>query len=512
MTETSHRKIVSVAEAARITRSLRADGHRVALAHGVFDLLHIGHLRHLKLARQHGDRLIVSLTADPFVNKGPGRPVFSDSVRAEMLAALDLVDYVVVSRHPTAVPILGEIKPSAYVKGLEYADSDKDVTGGIALERQAVEAGGGILVFTDDVVHSSSALINQHLDIYDPELRAYLDKLRGGGILESIQGGLERIKGFRVLLVGDAIIDEYQYVTPMGKSPKENMIASRLKNREVFAGGVLAAANHLAGFCAEVAVVTCLGGEDSNEAMIRASLKPNVTLHPFYRPGAPTTRKSRFVDPAYLRKLFEVYHFDDAPLPPAVQTGIDAAIQSLAAEFDVVLVTDFGHGLIAPSTIRMLEERSPFLAVNAQSNSANHGFNLVTRYSRAHYVCIDAPEARLAVGDAHSPMETVLRDALTRRIDCERLIVTHGKHGCLTYNRRQDRMERVPAFTKTVVDTVGAGDAFLSVTSPLVAAGVPLEHVGFVGNAVGAIKVGIVGHRSSVDKPTLVKYLTALLK
>ncbi len=512
MTNSPKRKIVTIAEAARLTSDLRAAGKGVALAHGVFDLLHIGHLRHLKLARNHGDALIVSVTADAFVNKGPGRPVFPDGVRAEVLAALNIVDYVVISHHPSSVPMLREIKPTIYVMGAEYADASKDVTGKIVDERRAVEAGGGRIVFTDDIVHSSSSLINQFLDIYDPSLRAYLDTVRSSALFDRIMQGIERIRDFRVLLVGDAIIDEYQYVTPMGKSPKENMIASRFTNREVFAGGVIAAANHVAGFCREVEVITALGDQHSYEDLIRTSLKPNVGLHAFYRAGAPTTRKCRFIDPAYIRKLFEVYFFEDGPLECGVQSEIDRKIEAVAGDFDLVIVTDFGHGLIAPSTIDSLTRSANFLAVNAQSNSANHGYNLVTRYPRADFVCIDAPEARLAVSDAHSPIETVIRDQLARRVRCDRFIVTAGKSGCITYDTNLNDMHHIPAFTKTVVDTVGAGDAFLSVTSPLVAAGMPLDCVGFVGNAVGAIKVGIVGHRSAVEMAPLTKYITALLK
>lgn len=513
MAENTRRKLLDLSEMASEAERIRASGRTIVLAHGVFDLLHIGHLRHLKSARAHGDVMVVSITADAFVNKGPGRPVFPAPVRAEMLAALDMVDWVVISQTASSVPVLEAIRPTVYIKGAEYADPDKDVTGKITEERVAVEAGGGRIVFTnDDVVHSSSTLINRFLDIYDPELRDYLATVRDSGVFDSIQTALDRISGYRVLLIGDAIIDEYQYVTPMGKSPKENMIATRSKSREIFAGGVFAAANHVASFCREVSVITCLGSEDTYEDLIRSSLKPNVTLHTVTRPGAPTTRKCRFVDPSYIRKLFEVYFFEDKPLEKPVQDEVDNLVREIAGDFDLVIVTDFGHGLIANSTIEELSASARFLAVNAQSNSANHGFNLITKYPRADYVCIDAPEARLAIADQHGPIETVIRDGLAQRIRCSQVIVTHGKAGCVTYDAPSDIVHHIPAFTRTVVDTVGAGDAFLAVTSPLVAAGVPIQLVGFVGNAVGAVKVGIVGHRTAVEKAPLIKYVTALLK
>ena len=173
--------------------------------------------------------------------------------------------------------------------------------------------------------------------------------------------------------------------------------------------------------------------------------------------------------------------------------------------------TDFGHGMIASSTIDTLIANSKFLAVNAQSNSGNHGYNLISKYPRADYICIDAPEARLAATDKFSDIASVIANGLHSKIDCDSMIVTHGSFGCYPFSAKTG-VARVPAFTKTVVDTVGAGDAFLTITAPLVAAGGNIEDVAFIGNAAGAIKVGIVGHRSSVEKVPLVKFVTALLK
>ena len=95
-------------------------------------------------------------------------------------------------------------------------------------------------------------------------------------------------------------------------------------------------------------------------------------------------------------------------------------------------------------------------------------------------------------------------------VKCDKLILTHGKYGCVTYAKGEP-VSRIPALTRTVVDTVGAGDAFLAVTAPLVCAGAPMKVIGFVGNIVGALKVAIMGHRSSVDKPAVVKSMRALL-
>jgi rfaE bifunctional protein nucleotidyltransferase chain/domain len=504
-------KVRMLDEVGAICEQSRSAGRTVVQAHGTFDLLHLGHVRHLEAARKLGDVLIVTVTADRFVNKGPGRPVFNAELRAEMLATLEYVDWVAVNDAPDAVSAIERIRPSIYIKGQDYQNPEGDITGKITLERDAVEAHGGRIHFTDEVMFSSTELINRHLNIFEPHIREHLDALRQNGGLGELCDLIESVADYRVLLVGDAIIDEYQYVLPMHKTPKENMIATRYQDRELFAGGVFAAANHVASFCKQVDVLTCLGDFDSHEDLVRQSLKPNVGLRTFTRPGAPTTLKRRFVDPSYMRKLFEVYFMNDEALPPDVQAEVDNAIAEIASDYDVVIATDFGHGLIASSSIDALTKNARFLAVNTQSNSANLGYNLITKYRRADYVCIDAPEARLAVSDRVSNVGDIARRLAENYVDCSKIIVTQGKHGCVTFESG-GIVHTIPAFAKNVVDTVGAGDAFLAVTAPLVAVGAPMDRVGFIGNVVGALKVEIVGHRRSIEKVSLIKGINGLLK
>jgi rfaE bifunctional protein nucleotidyltransferase chain/domain len=507
----SRGKILSIEDLAVQVAALKAAGKKVVQAHGTFDLLHLGHVKHLESARSKGDALIVTITGDRYVNKGPNRPVFTEHLRAEMLAALEVVDFVAINQSLDAVPAIKAIKANYYAKGQDYINPDGDVTGKITEERNAIESVGGSIAFTEEITFSSTELINRNLNIYEPHLRAHLDGLRENNGLEALNTVVDSVKNMKVLMVGDAIIDEYQYVLPMGKAAKENMIATRYQDVEQFAGGIFAAANHVADFVKSVEIITVIGDSEDHSALIRNSLKPNVTLTTIVRPGTPTTKKTRFVDPTYMRKLFEVYRMDDQPLTREIEDKLNEKLRKRIAEYDVVVANDFGHGMIGPSTVELLCSQSKFLAVNTQSNSANMGYNLVHKYPRADYVCIDAPEARLAVTDKISPIEEIISRRLTAKVNCSNFIITNGKHGCVTHERG-DIVHTIPAVTKSVVDTVGAGDAFLSITAPMIAAGAPLNQVGFIGNVAGALKVAIIGHQRSVEKVALLKSLTALLK
>jgi sugar/nucleoside kinase (ribokinase family) len=175
------------------------------------------------------------------------------------------------------------------------------------------------------------------------------------------------------------------------------------------------------------------------------------------------------------------------------------------------MVTDFGHGMLQPSTIALLAEKAKFLAVNAQSNSANLGYNLITRYPRADYICIDTHEARLAVGDKFKEVADIISEDLSGSIDCNKITVTLGSDGCVTFENGGEVCE-VPAIAGSPIDTVGAGDAFFAITAPIAASGAAMKDVGFIGNIAGGLKMGIVGHRRSIEKTSLIKTATALLK
>ena len=157
-------KIVTKEEFRVIREDLRGKGKKVVLCHGVFDLLHYGHIEHLQDARTQGDILVVSVTASKYVNKGPGRPYFSDKQRMAFLASLEIVDYVILSEAITVHEIVKVVQPDVYAKGQEYAAAENDVTGNIGPEQEIVERYGGRMFFTQGAVYSSTKLLNNFFD------------------------------------------------------------------------------------------------------------------------------------------------------------------------------------------------------------------------------------------------------------------------------------------------------------------------------------------------------------
>jgi len=502
-------KIIPISALTGKVAELRKKRKTVVLCHGVFDLMHPGHIKHLEAAKKEGDVLLVTLTPDKYVNKGPGRPVFNEVLRAETLASLTAVDYVAVNKWKTAVETIKAIRPDVYVKGSDYAAPEDDLTGGILREKEAIESIGGRLHFTDEITFSSTKLLNKFFGVFPDETREFLGSFKKKYSAEDVIESLKRLKKLKVLVVGDTIIDEYHYCKGISKPPKDNIISTKFASEERFAGGVLACANHIAGFCGKVDLVTCLGRRDSKEDYILEHLKPNIGRKFFYRSDACTVVKRRFVDPVFLTKFFEVSFFEDHDLPDALTDRICRFLESSVRGYDLVLVSDFGHGFINDRIAAALS-KAKFLAVNAQSNSANMGYNLITKYGRADYICIDEPEIRLAAHDKYGEITAMTRK-VAEKLKSGRASITRGHLGSVTYDSGKGFFE-CPIFSSKVVDRVGAGDAYLSITSPLAASGSDMDLVGFVGNAVAAIKVGIVCNRSSIEPVELYKFITTLLK
>jgi len=504
-------KIKTIEELSKIIKGLKAKGNKIVHCHGVFDLLHPGHLKHFEAAKKKGNILVVTLTKDQDVNRGPGRPIFNQNLRSETLAAIECVDFVAVNEWPTAVETIKKLKPDFYVKGSDYIKKEDDVTGKINEEEEAIKSVGGAIHFTDEMTFSSTALINTFIASYPEETKKFLQQFKKNYPLKNIIEHLRGLENLKVLVIGDVIIDEYHYCVGMGKTQKDNIIATRFINNETFAGGALAAANHIAGFSKNVTLLSTIGMKNDYTNFIVGHLKSHIKTNFYHCPGAHTVVKRRFVDANFLNKLFEICYLEEANhLPEALENDICGYLNSNLKDFDMVLVADFGHGLITPKITKILSKKAKFLAVNVQTNSANLGFNLITKFPRTDFICIDEPEIRLACHDKYSNLEQLITK-VSKKLKCDKVIITRGHRGSLGYSKKEG-FRHIPVFSTEVVDRIGAGDAYFSITAPCAHNNHPIETIGFIGNAVGAMKVLIVGNRSSVEQGPLLKYITTLLK
>ncbi|MEI6764117.1 MAG: PfkB family carbohydrate kinase [Bacteroidota bacterium] len=502
-------KILNLEDLALIIEKLKKQGKTVAHCHGCFDLLHLGHIKHFEAAKNAADILIVTITPDRYVNKGPGRPVFNENLRMEAIAALQDVDYVALNKWDTAIETIKLLKPNLYIKGQDYKDREKDLTKNIFLEEDAVKSVGGEIHFTEEIVFSSSNLINAHFSPYSESVQDYMQNLKNKYSSEQIIDCIDALKDIRVLVIGDTIIDEYHYCLPLGKSSKSPTISSMFLHGAAYAGGALAIANHMEQFSGNVELVTVLGSQNDQIDIIENNLSKGVARKFFYRNDSPTNTKRRYLDKYLNTKLFEVTFMNDKFIDSTLENEIISYLKKSIDNYDLVLICDFGHGFISPGLQEYMQHSGKFLSINAQTNSNNYGFNYITKYRNANYISIDEKELRLPFGDNYGAIETLI-EKLSDITNCNNITITLGQAGSTLYSG--GKYYSSPAFAGAVKDSVGAGDAVLSITSLLAYSKAPADLIPFIGNCMGTIAVGIIGNEHPVYKKDLTKFISHFMK
>ena len=506
-------KILDFAKAGAVFDDLRAKGKALVQCHGTFDLIHPGHIYHLEEARGYGEVLVVTITAEKYVNKGPGRPYFNDKLRAKSMAALACVDYVVVVPYPTAVEAITLVKPHIYCKGREYSDPAGDVTQNILDDVATVEKYNGQIHYLGSVVFSSTKLIN---NLFNP-LPSPVEQICRGLAVEyppdKIKSLVEGFSSLRVLVVGDIIFDRYTYLKIQGLTSKNRILSGRYLYEDAQAGGALAVFNHIKQFTSQVKLISLAGTEPWSLEAIRAHVTAEQDLV-VRSEGLPTIVKQRFVEPTgidkELSKLFSVnYIADELPAEELQEKLLENFLRALP-EADLVVVADFGHGTLLEKMRQRVQEEAPFLALNCQTNSNNHGFNIISHlYRRADCFSLDEQELMLACAQRHIDYTKEL-EKLRLSLKASSAWLTRG--AVETIGLAENKKPFVcPPLESVVRDTVGAGDAFFSVVALAARQGLPIELSTFLGQLAGAQAVKIVGNMEPISKATLLKSAMTLV-
>jgi len=506
-------KVMSCERAPAFFKALRGRGKRIVQSHGIYDLIHPGHVLHLEEARKLGDALVVTLTADKFVNKGPGRPYFNEQLRIRSLAALSCVDYVVLVPFTGAVEAIECVRPHIYCKGKEYEDPDFDTEGNLPHEIRAVKRVGGKTRFIGSIKFSSTRLLNLYFDHLTGPVRDFCAALAARYTRRQFVESVESFTGLKVLVIGDTIFDRYSYLKVQGLTSKNKIISGRFLSEETQPGGALAVFRHIKQFARRVKFVSLIGPEPWAQKQLGGQVAPGEDCA--VRDDRFTTIvKQRFVEPLLdgneMSKLFSVNFIDADPRSPAVQKKLLAVIRREIKQADVVLLADFGHGLLPAPIRELVQDQSPFLALNCQTNSNNHGFNIISRqYQRADAFSLDEQELMLAVGRREVDHEHELA-GLKKHLRARYAWLTRGAVQTIGLRDREAACHCPPLETD-VVDTIGAGDAFFSVAALAAARGLPVDLATFLGQLAGAQAVRIVGNAQPICKATLLRGGMSLL-
>jgi cytidyltransferase-like protein len=440
--------------------------------HGAFDLVHMGHLVHFEEAKSFGDLLVVTITGDQYITKKRSI-TFPEEYRARQVAALEVVDYVAIVPEPSALSAIDALRPDVYVKGPEYANLLLDKSRSIFHETQLLDSYGATIRFTSGETFSSTKLAHFLLSSTEasqdsPLLRndkvLFKDISGLGFTLEQLKLFLAQVSALRVCVIGEAIVDEWVDVSLTNLSTQSRCVAGVEASRARQVGGAGIIARHLAGF---VAAVDCFSNRivaDLPEHLRIRELSPSELL------------ETRFVDRTNGHPLFKSKSPGLGPIDEDALPRFD--------DYDVVLIADYGHGLLTakPLNERIAAAERAFVCAMAQVNSSNYGYNLPIKYAGADYYSLNRTEAELCLHERQLPLsELVERSA--RLLQARAVSVTDGADGaCVKLGEERFAM---PSLSVSAIDTIGCGDAYFALSAAAFAVGFPASVVALVGS-IGA--------------------------
>ena len=425
--------------------------------HGVFDVMHYGHVLHFKEAKKKVDFLIVSITDDKFVNKAPGKPIFNSKIRSLFLKNIKNIDQVIISKNFSAVKNIKLIKPDIYFKGKDYHQTD-DYTGYLKNEVDAVKSIGGRVHFTNTKIFSSSKIINQKFGYTNKEFEKFLKKISVKNTCDALKN--IRNKNLKILVLGDPIIDNYIFSNTNGVSNKSQNISVREISNKEYGGGTILISNFLSTMSKNV---TLLWPDNKENNKYKYLCNKSVSLKTF-KTNCKIIEKNRHLDNYSETKLFQHSKNENNEYDNKTKKNIINFLKSNYKKYDKILIFDYGYYSIFNELIHFFNKKiRPKLYINCQSNSFNYGFNIPDKFKCGHGISLDGIEYRLLVRDKKDTLDNLIIKNKKLFKDFKFYLVTDGKVGChLVYNKKKFFL---PSILTSMKDSIGCGDIFFSLFS-----------------------------------------------
>lgn len=451
-------KIKTAAEIAQLIGD-RPRSKKAIMCHGTFDVVHPGHVRHLLYAKTKAPVLIASLTADEHIKKGNLRPYVPENLRAVNLAALEMVDYVLVDTDPTPLENLKLIKPDYFAKGYEYTAGA--VNPKTQEEIAVLESYGGEVIFTPgDIVYSSSALIelapptigvDKLLSLMDSEKLTFND----------LRVALGKLKGLKVHVVGDTIVDSFTYCHLIGGMTKTPTMSVLFEKKVDYVGGAGVVAKHIRAAGADVTFTTVLGKDALQELVLKDLDAAGIHCTPIIDETRPTTNKNAIVADTY--RLLKVDTLDNRSISDKILERIQNQIKTVPT--DAVIFSDFRHGIFNRATAPVLCASIPEGTFKVADSQVASRWGNILEFQGFDLITPNEKEARFSLGDQDSVVRPLALE-LFRKSHAKLLILKCGDRGIVTYRMDSPDDYRaffaIDSFAGRVVDAVGAGDALLS--------------------------------------------------
>ncbi len=466
-----------------LKKILRKKNKKVILCHGCFDIVHPGHIRHLKYAKSKAEILIVSLTTDKFIAKGNFRPHIPENLRAENLASLEIVDYVILDNNKKPLNLIKFLKPNFFAKGFEY--SKNDLPPATKEELRLVKSYGGNMIFTPgNVIYSSSELLKLNRPkILNERLIALMKiaKINFNDLLKTIHN----FKKIKIHIIGDTIIDTFTETYMIGGQTKTPTISVLYKDKTNYLGGASIVAKHLSSAGSKVEFTTVIGddllGKKVAKELKELKIKSNLIIDKL----RPTTEKNAIIANKY--RLLKIDTVNNDPISLDIQKKIENFIKKSKSQN--LIFSDFRHGIFNSNSISKFSSVSKKYKFRAADSQVASRWGNITDFKNFNLIIPNEREARFSLGD----QDSTVRDLVLKLYDktkTKNIILKMGNKGIFSFlgskNKKNDFAFSTDSFTNNAIDPVGAGDALLAYSTLSLIASKSLTISSIIGSIAAA--------------------------
>lgn len=471
---------------------------KIGICHGVFDIIHAGHINHFEFAKSKSDILIVSITSDKFVNKGEGRPYNDEVKRAKTLAAMKCIDYIFINDHLTSLNYLKKLKPNFYFKGKDFLK--KDLTLNFEKEKREVIKYGGKLLITPTELMSSTKIFNNLFSEFNKQQKESIRKINKNYGYEFIEEKINSLEDLELNLVGETILDEYVFCDIAGLASKDPCFSTIQNNKKIIQGGALSVCMLASQFVKKINFYTFgknktlksfLNKSKNKAKLINLSPKSNIQI------------KTRYLNLNRLEKILQVTNFRKNIFDLKDQKNINKKLKQNLINKNLI-ICDFGVGLFEDIVLKKINKNKN-IYLNVQTNSLNQGYNIVSKYNNAFYVSLDEREWRLAFKNQSQEILNDIKSNKTFKLKS----LTKGKKGSVFI--KNGKSFEFPVYYNKTVDTTGCGDAYFMITSLMIMKNFPSLIIPFLGNIYAGMHSQCIGNETVITKNEFLRTIKRFL-
>ena len=455
---------------------------------GMFNILHSGHLKLFKFAREIGSKLIIGVHSDKLASH---KAYIDQKDRLEAVKNCTLVNKVVLINNSVSETLLN-LKPNIVLKGKEFEKIFNE-------EANIVSSYGGKLIFSSgETIYSSKEILSKEFtEFASLKIELPKDYIERHNIdLDNIKNVIQKFKKLKVCVIGDLIIDEYIFCKTLGVSSEEPALAVSPQYKNKFLGGAGIVAAHSSALGAKVDLIS-IAGDDSEYHFAKSELnKIGVNTNIIIDSNRPTTLKQRYRSED--KTLLKVSYLHQSSISNEVQKEVIRRVEKKIKSYDLIIFSDFNYGCLPQSLVDKITKIGikNKIIMTADSQSSSQIGN-ISRFKKMNLITPTEKEARISEQNQQDGI-IVIAENIIKSSQTKNLILKSGADGITIHSTKNRPIlnitDKLKAFNLASKDSSGAGDSMLVGSSLVLASKGTIWESALVGSIMASIQVSRTGN------------------